>query len=137
MARSNGTATADGTAPASPPKDTATVAFQLPKSFKEQLDNTAKDANKSVSDYVRNILAERFSWTLPTLVRGRRGQYAGMTKEQKTAAQKAKFQEKQAKVKALLALYESGKISPEMLASVQQPANAEAAPAPEPEPATA
>lgn len=124
MARSNGsvsTVNADGTTKS---RVSNTIAFAIPQEYKDKLKEAAGE--KSLSDYVRSVVAEKFGWTLPVQQRGRRGQYAGMSAEQKTAAKKAAYAAKQAKIKALLALYESGQISPDLVASATPAVEAEA-----------
>lgn len=131
----NGTATAEGTAQA----DKATVAFSLPTEFYNQLKTLAGEMSPAA--FVRKTFADLQGWTLPAAKRGRAGSYAGLSAEEKAAKQKAAYDEKQAKVKALLELYESGALgitlTPEQLeankpkhrepkATAEAPATAEA-----------
>lgn len=131
------TAQPDGATPdatpeeaAKPQRSTITVATNVPLDMKELLDKAAEAAGKTTAVYVRELLANSVSYTLPVAARKTRdtNKYVGMTDEQKKAAVAKDQQEKRQKAAALLAALEAGDLDVDLAAILAKYKPAERAP---------
>lgn len=95
------------------PHDKTQLAVSIPAEFKLQIVKAAEENGKSASEYAREILCQRFEYSLPesfTVRRGRQSQkYAGMTAEERKEAIAREGKQERARLKALLAQLESNK----------------------------
>jgi hypothetical protein len=92
-------------------RQTASVMLHLPIAFKEMLEQKAKENNESLAAYLRQTIASSHNYTLPAMTtRAPRGEFAGMTPDQKKAAIAAKQKEQRDTLKAVLAAAKAGKV---------------------------
>lgn len=92
-------------------RQTASVMLHLPIAFKEMLESKAKEQNESLAQYLRQSIASSHNYTLPAMnTRAPRGEFAGMTPDQKKAAIAAKQKEQRDTLKAVLAAAKAGKV---------------------------
>lgn len=125
----NGVATDDGMHPASdeasgtsggtrkakrnsdelPDSDIISLNVRVPNGLRKQIAVTAVEQQTSVPQLVANMLANAYSYELPTPARAPRIKKYG-SKEERLAAQKATQQRKRDVTKAILAAIESGKL---------------------------
>jgi hypothetical protein len=92
-------------------RQTASVMLHLPIAFKEVLEQHAKEANESLAAFLRQSLATQYNYTLPAMnTRAPRGEFAGMTPEQKKKAISDKQKEQRDTLKAVLAAAKAGKV---------------------------
>jgi hypothetical protein len=92
-------------------RQTASVMLHLPIAFKEMLESKAKESNESLAHYLRQSIATTHNYTLPAMTtRAPRGEFAGMTAEEKKAAISAKQKEGRDTLKAVLAAAKAGKV---------------------------
>lgn len=88
------------------PNEKVTLAVSIPAGLKLAIKQRADADDLSETQFVRNLLAAQFEYTIPesfTERRGRTGKYSGMTEEDKAAAIKAENEKKRNVVSNVLA----------------------------------
>jgi hypothetical protein len=92
-------------------RQTASVMLHLPIAFKEMLEAKAKENNESLAQYLRQTIATANNYELPAMTtRAPRGEFAGMSPEDKKKAIAAKQKEQRDTLKAVLAAAKAGKV---------------------------
>lgn len=75
---------------AAAPSENPSIGFTLPRALVNEIDLCAERDDLSRSEFLRKIIAERFSFELPIVKRGRTSSYDGWTEAEKTAEIKRK-----------------------------------------------